>query len=91
MGERNEFVERALKGEIICNTGQVDAASGRALDKLVRVGKLAKWRGHWYPHAGANHGIGPLKSCWGLPGYLASPFVSNPSPLNVVSAQAGAR
>lgn len=82
----SEIVAEALAGTIICNTGQVSPAAARQLDKLVQAGKLAKWRGYWYPTAGANFGIGPLKSCWGLPGYLDCPAVSNPSPLNVARA-----
>lgn len=83
---KQDIINEALAGEVIVNIGQVDAETQRALDKLVRAGTLAKWRGHWYPTAGANFGIGPLKSCWGLPDYLSSPFVSDPSPLNVGSA-----
>lgn len=77
-----ELIDEALAGRIICNIGQVGPQAARQLDKLVKAGKLAKWRGYWYPSAGSNFGIGPLKTCWGLPGYLSSPFVSNPSPLN---------
>lgn len=86
MRTKDEIIAEALNGAVICNSGQCDKATVRALDKLVKAGKLAKWRGHWYPCAGANYGIGPLKSCWGLPAYLTSPFVSAPSPLNVAGA-----
>lgn len=82
MRSKDEILAEALAGEVICKIGQLDAGTVRALDKLVKAGTLAKWRGHWYPTAGANFGIGPLKSCWGLPAYLTSPAVSNPSPLN---------
>ena len=81
-----DIIAEAIAGEIICNTGQVSATAARQLDKLVRAGKLAKWRGYWYPTPGANFGIGPLKTCWGLPAYLASPCVSNHSPLNQKAA-----
>lgn len=86
MYTKDEIISEALNGAVICNSGQVDKATVRALDNLVRAGKLAKWRGHWYPCAGANYGLGPLKSCWGLPEYLKSPLVSHPSPLNRVAA-----
>lgn len=81
-----DLIDEALSGQIICNIGQVGHAAARLLDKLVKAGELVKWRGYWYPQAGANFGIGPLKSCWGLPAYLDSPFVSHPSPLNRVAA-----
>lgn len=61
-----ELISKALAGEVICNIGQVDAKSARQLDKLAKSGTLVKWRGYWYPVAGAAYGIGPLKSCWGL-------------------------
>lgn len=83
---KQEIINEALAGTVICNIGQVDKETQRALDKLVRAGTLAKWRGYWYPTPGANWGIGPLKSCWGLPAYLSCPATSNPSPLNVGSA-----
>lgn len=60
------IIDEALAGDVICNIGQVDEPTKRALDKLVRVGTLLKWRGYWYPVAGACYGIGPPKSCWGL-------------------------
>jgi hypothetical protein len=82
----SDLIAGALDGEIICNIGQIDKPTARALDKLVRGGKLAKWRGHWYPIAGANFGMGPLKTCWGIPAYLNCPAVSNPSSLNRIEA-----
>lgn len=66
----NETYDRlnaALEGTVIVNIGQVTLGEKRVLDQAVRAGKLAKWRGHWFPHAGAPHGIGPLKTCWGTP------------------------
>lgn len=86
MRDQQEILNEVMAGKVIVQIGQVDDATVRALDKLVRAGKLAKWRGYWYPSAGSNFGIGPLKPCWGLPEYLASPFVSNPSPINRVAA-----
>lgn len=47
--------------------GQVRGAWKRALNKEVRVGRLVKWRGYWYPVAGSQWGIGPLKTCYGTP------------------------
>lgn len=60
------IITSALAGEVICNIGQVDDTTKRALDKMWRAGTLLKWRGYWYPIAGAAYGIGPLKTCWGL-------------------------
>lgn len=54
------------RGGVVCNIGQVNDATKRQLDKLVRQGFAVKWRGYWHPCPGAQHGIGPLKSCWGL-------------------------
>ncbi|HEX5321470.1 MAG TPA: hypothetical protein VFW46_20090 [Stellaceae bacterium] len=57
-----------LAGEKVeANIGQVRGAWKRALEKEVRAGRLAKWRGFWFPTAGAPHGIGPLKTCYGKP------------------------
>lgn len=64
---QDRFVPAALNGEVICNIGHISPETERALNKLVRTGELAKWRGHWYPTSGAPWGIGPLKTCWGLP------------------------
>lgn len=68
-------VSDALAGTVIVNIGQVSAAEAKLLNKAVRRGELKKWRGHWHPVAGAPFGLGPLKTCWGLPevaDYLAS-------------------
>lgn len=61
-----EWIEIARKGDVIVNIGQIDKVTARALDKLVRKGELLKWRGKWYPVAGAPWGLGPDKTCWGL-------------------------
>jgi hypothetical protein len=66
------FPESALAAvlagdRVIADIGQVNGAWKRALEKEVRAGRLAKWRGHWYPTAGAPWGIGPLKTCYGTP------------------------
>lgn len=60
------IIDKALDGEVVVNIGQVDKPTTRALDKMVRTGTLLKWRGYWFPVAGADFGIGPLKTCWGL-------------------------
>lgn len=62
-----DFVAIALEGRVVVNTGQIDAAAQRALNREVKAGRLVRWRGFWFPVAGASHGIGPLKTCWGLP------------------------
>lgn len=61
------LITAALNGDVVCDIGQVDMPTKRMLDNLAKDGTLAKWRGHWYPTAGAPWGIGPLKSCWGPP------------------------
>lgn len=68
------IVDKALNGEVVVNIGQVDKPTARALDKMVRTGELLKWRGKWYPVAGASWGLGPDKTCWGL----ASKFGAEP-------------
>lgn len=60
------IIDEALSGEVVCNIGQVDKPTARALDKMWRAGTLLKWRGKWYPIAGASWGLGPDKTCWGL-------------------------
>lgn len=63
----NAFYAAALAGQVIVNIGQLPATDKRLLDAAVRRGKLVRWRGHWAPVAGAWYGIGPLKTCYGLP------------------------
>lgn len=58
------IIEEAQR-EPVPDIGQVDPATKRALDKMVKRGEIAKWRGHWHPVAGAHFGIGPLKTCYG--------------------------
>lgn len=65
--ETFDQLNHALEGEVVVNIGQVGPLSKAALDRAVRAGKLAKWRGHWFPIAGATYGIGPLKTCWSTP------------------------
>jgi hypothetical protein len=67
-----DWIARALSGAIIVNTGQLQKADTKALDREVRRGALVKWRGYWHPIAGAAWGIGPLKTCYGTPAAKAA-------------------
>jgi hypothetical protein len=60
------FVETAMAGEVVVQIGQIAPSTVKQLDKLVRAGTLLKWRGKWFPVAGAAFGLGPDKTCWGL-------------------------
>jgi len=60
---------------VVANIGQVRGVWKAALEKEVRAGRLAKWRGYWFPTAGAPWGIGPLKTCYGLP-HIAEQFAN---------------
>lgn len=55
------------EGAVLVNIGQLEDRCARQLDRLVKRGYLVKWRGRWYPVAGAQFGIGPLKTCWATP------------------------
>ncbi len=61
-----EILNEVLCGHVIVNIGQIGPETARKLDKLVEAGTLLKWRGKWYPLAGAAWGLGPDKTCWGL-------------------------
>jgi hypothetical protein len=63
----SQLLTLALAGQVIVNIGQLADADTKALTQAVRAGTLIKWRGHWYPIAGADFGIGPLKTCYGTP------------------------
>jgi hypothetical protein len=67
MTDLNTIYSDIEAGGVIVNIGNIDVATARTLDKLVKAGTLAKWRGYWFPVAGAQFGIGPLKTCWALP------------------------
>lgn len=54
------FTSRALSGRIIQDIGQVSPNAKRALDKLVRTGKLTRVRSSWM-------NISPWKMTWCLP------------------------
>lgn len=51
--------------EVIVGLGQWSAQDKRDLNKMVRIGAVAKWRGKWFPIAGAHFGLGPDKTCYG--------------------------
>jgi hypothetical protein len=65
--ETYDHLNRALDGEVLVDIGQVGPLSRKALDRAVRAGQLVKWRGKWFPLAGAAFGIGPDKNCWSTP------------------------
>lgn len=63
-----EHAETTLgHGEVLVDIGQIGADLQKSLDLAVKRGMIVKWRGYWHPVAGAHFGIGPLKSCYGLP------------------------
>lgn len=62
-------IERIGLGEVVPNIGQLSKADCRTLDRYVRWGIVEKGRGYWFPVAGAPFGIGPLKTCYGPPGW----------------------
>jgi hypothetical protein len=59
-------ISEVMNGKVVCNIGQIDKTTTRALEKLVRAGTLIKWRGKWFPAAGEPFGLGSDKTCWGL-------------------------
>jgi hypothetical protein len=65
--ETYDRLNAALAGEVVVSIGQVTPGEKRVLDQAVRAGKLAKWRGKWFPIAGAPLGLGPDKTCWSTP------------------------
>jgi hypothetical protein len=64
MRKSNLFVAEARK-RVVVSIGQLSRTDRAALDYAVKIGFLVKWRGYWYPVAGAAYGVGPLKTCWG--------------------------
>lgn len=60
MVSTQEWIETALGGESVWNIGQIDDATARALNKLVKQGRLAKSRLSWC-------GISALRTVWHLP------------------------
>lgn len=59
-----DFVTEATS-RVIANIGQIDKPDQRLLDRAVKLGTISKWRGRWFPEAGAPYGLGPLKTCYG--------------------------
>lgn len=53
--------------EVVADIGQVKGAWKAQLQHEVRAGRLVTWKGKWFPVAGAPHGIGPDKTCYGTP------------------------
>lgn len=53
--------------DVVANIGQVKGLWKSMLDREVRAGRLAKWRGKWFPVAGAHFGLGPDRDCYGTP------------------------
>lgn len=64
------IIPAALAGTVIVDIGQIAPETAKQLNKLVKTGTLIKWRGKWYPVAGASFGIGPDKTC-----YTAAPTI----------------
>jgi hypothetical protein len=63
-----DVLAAVLAGEkVIANIGQVHGLWQRMLEREVRAGRLTKWRGKWFPQAGAPYGLGPDKTCYGTP------------------------
>lgn len=62
-----EFADLLAGETVVVDTGQVNGVWKKALDREVRAGRLNKWRGKWFPVAGASFGIGPDKTCYGTP------------------------
>ena len=61
---QKHIIDGALAGHVVCNIGQINEDTQAVLNGLVRAGKLVKWRGRWFPAAGAPWGMGPLKTCY---------------------------
>ena len=64
------FPEKALAdvlagNDVVANIGQVKGLWKCALEREVKAGRLVKWRGKWFPTAGAPYGLGPDKTCYG--------------------------
>lgn len=60
------MIPAVLAGEVLVQISQIAPETVKQLDKLARAGTLVKWRGKWFPVAGAAFGLGPDKTCWGL-------------------------
>lgn len=86
----HNFLNDALDGQVVVDIGQITPVMKAVMDRAVRAGKLAKWRGKWFPLAGASCGIGPDKTCWSTP-EVAQFFVEMKDGINArVEAHAAA-
>jgi hypothetical protein len=72
-----DFVKLA-ETRVVVNIGQIDKPTKSALEREVRAGRLAKWRGYWFPVAGADYGIGPLKTCYGPTSVITTGIIPMP-------------
>lgn len=70
----HNFLNDALDGQVVVSIGQISPAMKAVMDRAVRAGMLSKWRGKWFPVAGAPLGLGPDKTCWSTP-EVAAQFV----------------
>lgn len=69
MSDLPERVAVAMERGHVADTGQLDAAARRALDKAARHGALVKVRGYW-PYI--TRGAGPLRAIWLRPDHPAA-------------------
>jgi hypothetical protein len=76
-GPQDWIIPAALAGDVIVNIGQIAPDTEKQLSKLVRTGTLLKWRGKWFPTAGAPWGLGPDKTCYGLASKYAAPELAS--------------
>lgn len=59
------IISALAQGEVVAAIGQINDPTRKQLEKMVRHGDIAKWRGKWFPVAGAPFGIGQDKTCYG--------------------------
>lgn len=63
--ERPDWPAIALSGQRVVNIGQLSRDDVKALNALVRQGKLQRTREYWCYMFGGY--IGPMKTVWRLP------------------------
>ena len=61
-----QVLRRILTEGATPNIGQITPEIAKSLNRLVRAGRLATYRGHWDTLL-PNCGIGPLKTIYALP------------------------
>lgn len=66
MLDLNSALTEITKGGVVVDIGSIEPRAKKALDRFAKRGDIAKWRGKWFPVAGADFGIGPDKTCYGL-------------------------